>query len=255
MSGVRLQKLIAEAGLASRRASERLISEGRVTVNGRVVRELGARAVPGRDDIRVDGAPLPRPEPRVYLLLHKPKGCVTTLKDPQGRPTVRDFLQGVKERVYPVGRLDFDVDGPLVFTNHGELAHRLMHPSREVEKVYVAVVKGRITPGKAARLESGITLKDGPTARAGARIIDATEEKSVVELAIHEGRRRQVKRMFKALENPVLDLKRTSFAGLDVTGLAPGEYRRLEGREVEMLKRLAGLGEENPPAPERAYGG
>ncbi len=241
MTAERLQKILARAGVASRRAAERLIAEGRVTVNSQVVRELGAKATQGVDEILLDGKPIPEPETLVYFLWHKPKGCLTTMKDPEKRPTVKDFLKGVSQRVFPVGRLDFDVDGPLVLTNDGELANGLQHPSREVEKVYLAEVEGRVSGDKIARLEAGVVLEDGPTARARARLIEAAREKSLVELAIHEGRKRQVKRMLELLGHPVLRLTRLRFAGLEVRGLAPGELRELGAGEVAALYLAAGL--------------
>jgi 23S rRNA pseudouridine2605 synthase len=241
MRAERLQKILARAGVASRRAAERLITDGRVTVNGVVVRELGTKAVPGVDEIALDGEPVAPPEPHVYLILHKPRGCLTTMKDPLGRPTVRDFIPDEGPRVFPVGRLDFDVDGPLLFTNDGELANGLQHPAGEVEKLYLARVEGRVGPDDIDRLRAGIMLEDGATAPAKAGLVEASGEASVVRLAIHEGRRRQVKRMFRKLGHPVIWLTRLEFAGLGVEGLGPGEVRKLSEPEVDALYLTAGL--------------
>lgn len=239
----RLQKVMARAGVASRRHSEALIQAGRVTVNGRVVTELGTKVVPGRDIIEVDGRPLGRPETKVYVLLNKPKGYVTTLFDPQGRPKVTDLLEGeVAERVYPVGRLDFDTEGLLLLTNDGDLANGLMHPARRVKKTYIAKVRGVPGPAKIRALREGIELDDGPTAPADVKVLEVRAPNSAtISLRIHEGRNRQVRRMFAALGHEVIHLKRIALGPLKLGDLPAGEWRYLTDQEVADLYRAAGL--------------
>lgn len=239
----RLQKVMARAGVASRRHSEALIQAGRVTVNGRVVTELGTKVVPGRDVIEVDGRPLGRPEKKVYVLLNKPKGYVTTLYDPQGRPKVTDLLEGeVAERVYPVGRLDYDTEGLLLLTNDGDLAHGLMHPARMVKKTYIAKVRGVPGPGKIRALREGIELDDGPTAPADVKVLEVRAPNSAtIALRIHEGRNRQVRRMFAALGHEVIHLRRTTLGPLKLGDLPVGEWRYLTSQEVADLYKAAGL--------------
>jgi 23S rRNA pseudouridine2605 synthase len=224
---VRLNAWLARAGVASRRGADELIKAGRVTVNGEPA-QLNT-FVESRDRVELDGRPLAKQQ-LAYVLLHKPAGYVTTLSDPQGRPTVADLVQH-PSRVVPVGRLDADTTGALLLTNDGELAHRLAHPSREVDKVYVAEVEGDPSPDALARLERGIDLADGRSAPARARRLGPGR----VELTIHEGRKHQVKRMLAAVGHPVLQLHRSVYAGLTVEGLEPGEWRELEPGEVQRL--------------------
>ncbi len=239
----RLQKVMARAGVASRRHSEELIQAGRVKVNGEVVTQLGTKVVPGRDIIEVDGRPLGKPQELVYILMNKPKGYVTTLYDPQGRPKVTDLLGGeVAERVYPVGRLDFDTEGLLLLTNDGQLAHALMHPSKQIKKTYIAKVRGVPGPGKLKALERGIELEDGPTAPAEVRVIDVKPPNSAtISIRIHEGRNRQVRRMFAALGHEVIHLRRTTLGPLHLKDLKPGEWRELTPQELFELRRAAGM--------------
>jgi 23S rRNA pseudouridine2605 synthase len=225
---VRLNAWLARAGVASRRGADELIKAGRVTVNGEPA-QLNT-FVESRDRVELDGRPLAKQQ-LAYVLLHKPAGYVTTLSDPQGRPTVADLVQH-PSRVVPVGRLDADTTGALLLTNDGELAHRLAHPSREVDKVYVAEVEGDPSPDALARLERGIDLADGRSAPARARRLGPGR----VELTIHEGRKHQVKRMLAAVGHPVLQLHRSVYAGLTVEGLEPGEWRELEPGEVQRLR-------------------
>jgi 23S rRNA pseudouridine2605 synthase len=225
---VRLNRYLASAGVGSRRAVDELIRDARVTVNGTVA-ELGTSVGEG-DQVCVDGRPVSA-ERQTWVLLHKPSGVVTTANDPQGRPTVLDLV-GSPLRLFPVGRLDMDTTGALLLTNDGPLAHRLMHPRHEVEKVYVADVQGR--PGATAleRLRSGVELDDGPTAPAQVRELAPGR----IELRIHEGRNRQVRRMCEAVGHPVLHLHRSVYAGLTVEGLAPGRWRELDPAEVDGLR-------------------
>jgi len=233
----RLQKVMARRGVASRRRCEELISSGRVTVNGRVVSEMGIKVSP-EDVIAVDGRVLEAErEPLVYLLMNKPKGYVTTVRDPQGRTTVMDLLPEVKYRVYPVGRLDYDTEGLLLLTNDGELSYALTHPSHGVDKTYQAVVWGIPSQESLDKLKKGIRLEDGWTAPAKVKLLKKGQQ-SEIELVIHEGKKRQVRRMLKAVGHPVISLKRTSFGPLSLDKLAPGEYRYLTREEVESLKKI-----------------
>lgn len=235
----RLQKVLAHSGVASRRKAEVLIREGKVKVNGKVVTEMGFLVDPARDILEVNGQKV-EIEPKVYLIFYKPVGVITSVRDPQGRPVVMDYFRHIDERIYPVGRLDRDTSGLLLLTNDGELAHRLMHPSFKVEKGYLATVRGM--PGKEdlIKLERGIKLKDGWTSPAQAELVALrpSQNEACVRLVIHEGRKRQVRRMFKALGYPVLALHRERYAFLTLKGLNEGEYRRLTDEEVKRLKSL-----------------
>ncbi|MCX8003116.1 MAG: rRNA pseudouridine synthase [Anoxybacillus mongoliensis] len=242
----RLQKVIAHAGVASRRKAEQLIGEGKVKVNGKVVTELGVKVSP-QDRIEVDGIPLEREEP-VYYLLYKPRGVISSVKDEKGRKVVTDFFKHVNKRIYPIGRLDYDTSGLLLLTNDGEFANLLMHPRYEIEKVYIAKVKGIPTREKIKQLEKGIMLEDGMTAPSKAKVlsIDKRKQTAIVELRIHEGRNRQVRRMFEAIGHSVLKLKRERYAFLDLKGLNPGDYRELSPHEVKQLRALASAGSPYP---------
>jgi len=233
----RLQKLIAGAGVCSRRQAEMLIESGRVRVNGRIA-VLGELADPHRDAIQVDDRPLRLHEPFCYLLMHKPVGVVTTLRDPGGRTVVTDLLRDVPVRVYPVGRLDLTTSGLLLLTNDGTLANRLAHPSHQVAKTYLVRVRGTLTPELVHQLERGIQLDDGMTAPAGVANIRASGRHAWFELTLHEGRNRQVRRMCAALGLPVSRLMRIRYAFLTLEGLAPGQYRHLTPVEVARLKSL-----------------
>jgi len=228
---MRLNAWLARAGVASRRGADELIKAGRVTVNGEPG-ELNT-FVAKRDRVELDGQPLAR-QRLAYVLLHKPAGVVTTASDPHGRPTVVELVSEHEVRLVPVGRLDADTTGALLLTNDGELAHRLAHPRYEVEKVYEAEVEGEPSDQTLRQLERGADLDDGTTAPARARRLAPSR----VELAIHEGRKHQVKRMLAAVGHPVLRLHRSRYAGLTVKGLGPGESRELTGAEVEMLRSV-----------------
>ncbi|MDT8901182.1 pseudouridine synthase [Anaeroselena agilis] len=238
----RLQKIISQAGIASRRHAEELITAGRVTVNGRVVAELGAKVEPGRDIVAVDGQTIAGEE-KYYLLLNKPRGVVTTLSDPRGRKTVAELIADVPARLYPVGRLDYNTEGLLLLTNDGRLTHALTHPSHEIDKTYVASVAGRPTEEKLDRLRIGITLEDGVTAPAKVRLTgyDPVADTATLAIVIHEGRNRQIRRMCAAIGHPVVKLKRTEFAFLNLAGIRRGRYRHLETSEIAALKQLAGI--------------
>ncbi|MCI0528805.1 MAG: rRNA pseudouridine synthase [Nitrospira sp.] len=234
----RLQKIIARAGITSRRKAEELILEGRVKVNGRVVTELGSKADAEQDHIKVDGKLIHLKQPQTYLMLNKPRGYVTTLSDPEGRLTVMDLLKGVRQRVFPVGRLDYDTEGLLLLTNDGNLAHGLMHPSYEVPKTYLAKVKGVLKDEEIKKLEKGVPLLDGKTAPCTIKKIRKTQENSWLEVTLHEGKKRQVRRMLEKINHPVLKLKRIRYAFLGLAGLLPGQYRHLSSQEVKRLKSL-----------------
>jgi pseudouridine synthase len=233
MQGMRLNRYLARAGVASRRASDELIKAGRVTVNGQRG-ELNT-FVASRDVVEVDGDRVGKQE-LAHVLLNKPLGVVTTASDPEGRPTVVDLV-GHDSRVVPVGRLDIDTSGVLLLTNDGDLAHRLAHPRYGVEKTYVADVEGDLTPAAVSTLANGVELEDGITAPARARQLG----RSRVELVLHEGRNRQVRRMCEAVGHPVVRLRRTGYAGLDTHGVEVGGSRALSRDEVTALRRLVGL--------------
>lgn len=237
MTGERLQKVLAHAGVASRRACERLIVDGRVSVNGRVVTELGTKVDPDRDAVRVDGKRVGRaPRHRTYLLLNKPRGFVTTLSDPEGRPTVKDLLRGVRVRVYPVGRLDFDSEGLLLLTDDGDLSRDLMHPSSGVVKTYLAKVRGEPSPEALRRLERGVRVEGRATLPAEARLARRGDN-PWVEVRIVEGRNRQVRRMLEAVGHPVMRLRRVAYGPLALGKLPAGRLRPLTPSEVEALRR------------------
>jgi 23S rRNA pseudouridine2605 synthase len=225
-------------GVASRRQAEEWIREGRITVNGRVAR-VGDRADPFGDHIKVNGRRVTLPASRIYLLVNKPKNVVTTIADPEGRPTVMDLVKSKFSRLFPVGRLDFDAEGFLLLTNDGDLAYRLSHPSFEVPRTYRVKVKGKPSPEEIRRLSRGVLLKDGNTAPCRISLLKETDENSWLEMTLQEGRNRQVKRMWEKMGYSVLKLKRISFGGLALGKIKPGEYRPLRPAEVERLKRAA----------------
>jgi 23S rRNA pseudouridine2605 synthase len=232
----RLQKILSEMGIASRRKAEELILEGRITVNGQVA-TLGMKADPGRDHLKLDGKLLFRPEPKVYIMFNKPKSVVTTLHDPEGRPTVKDFLKKVKYRVFPVGRLDYDSEGLLLLTNDGDFAQSLLHPSKKIFKTYLVKVKGEPDEVKIDKLRKGIKLIEGVTAPAKIKRLRETESNTWFEMTIYEGRKRQIRRMFMEIRHPVLKLKRIKIGGLSLGDLEPGAYRFLTAEEIERAKR------------------
>lgn len=235
----RLQKYMAACGVASRRACENFIAEGRVTVNG-VTAQIGQTVDPAADNVLLDGKSI-APDNHVYIVLNKPEGTVTTASDTHGRKTVLSCIDGVDARVFPVGRLDMDVEGVLFLTNDGELAHRLMHPSYQVDKVYLAWVYGLMKVEAAQKIEAGVMLEDGMTAPAKAVILNASPEVSLVRLTLHEGRKREVKRLCAAVGHPVKSLHRIAFGNLKVKGMRPGEWRYLSDSEVHFLRKLAKL--------------
>ena len=231
----RLQKLLSQAGMASRRQAETMITAGRVAVNGATVTELGTKADPDQDMIVVDGRPLIVSSTKRYILLHKPSGYMTTLKDPEGRPLVIDLLKGIGERVYPVGRLDYNSEGLLLLTSDGNWANRLAHPRYEIDKEYHVRVQGVVSPAQIARLAAGVTLEDGRTAPASVALLKESEHNSWISVTIHEGRYRQVRRMCEAVGLSVVRLRRNRYGFLNLAGLNPGEFRELTSEEAKRL--------------------
>jgi 23S rRNA pseudouridine2605 synthase len=243
---VRLQKVLAQAGLGSRRACEAMISEGRVEVNSEVVLEQGRRVDPERDVIRVDGARIPPPRRHLYLALNKPRGVVVTMDDPEGRRSIADLLaEGSRrlvknERLFHVGRLDTDSEGLLILTNDGELAHKLAHPSYQVPKTYVVEVTGAVTPATLRRLRRGITLEDGPVRPTSVKIASSARERTLLKITMHEGRNRIVRRTMEAVGHPVQRLSRTGIGPVRLGNLKVGEYRELTREELGGLLDLTG---------------
>jgi pseudouridine synthase len=237
----RLQKVLSQAGIASRRAAERLIAEGRVTVNGRTVTEMGTKADPGVDDVRVDGRRIKGAERTRHILLNKPAGYVTTRSDPQRRPTVIDLLAGVREYVYPVGRLDYDSEGLIILTNDGELAARLTHPRHGVERTYEAKVAGMPDAEAVERLRTGIPLDGRRTLPAHITLLNDRrgERDGILRLTIREGRNRQIRRMCEAVGHPVKALRRVRVGPISDRRLKPGEWRELTAQEIAALRHAA----------------
>ena len=240
-AGVRLQKALASAGVASRRVAEDMIVEGRVAVNGRVVTELGTRIDPVNDQVAVDGAAVQLDQEKRYFMLNKPRGVVSSMRDEQGRPDLRRFTDGLDVRVFNVGRLDGDTSGLLLLTNDGELAHILAHPSFGVEKTYIAKVKGRMTPQTLQQLKRGVDLEDGPIRADSAKILQPQPDSghTMVEITLHSGRNRIVRRMLDAVGHPVVELVRRQFGPLHLGTLKSGAVRELSRIELGQLLTIA----------------
>lgn len=236
----RLQKVMAHAGIASRRKCEEIIAAGRVAVNDKVVTELGFKVDPDSDVITVDGKPLKK-ERNVYILFHKPKGVISSVSDPEGRKVVTDYLHGVKERVYPVGRLDYDTEGLLLLSNDGEFTNIVTHPKYEIPKTYYATIRGVPHGNILDKLREGLMLEDGMTAPAEVEYVDIEpdQSKSVISITIHEGRNRQVRRMLEAVHCDLIKLRRVAFGFLTLEGVPRGKYRKLKPAEVKELLDLA----------------
>lgn len=238
--GIRLQKVLAQTGIGSRRRCDELVADGRVTVNGTIA-EPGTRVDPTTDDIRVDGRPLGKTADRVVLAFHKPTGVVTTMTDPQGRRCVGDLFRDYPDRLFHVGRLDEATEGLLLLTNDGDFANLLMHPSHGVEKTYLATVTGRVTASEIDQLRRGVELGDGPARAVRASIQGSSGSRTVVELVLHEGRKRIVRRMFTAIGHPVERLLRTRIGTLELGDLKAGQWRVLGRSEIERLRADANL--------------
>lgn len=241
MATTRINKYLSMCGVTSRRGADKLIEQGKVTINDQTVQKPGVLVDSQNDVVRVDGTEVRPVETKLYVLLNKPRMVMTTLHDPFRRRTVLHFLKDVPERVYPVGRLDYDTEGVLLLTNDGELAFRLAHPRYQVPKQYQARVKGRFSQGAASKMKDGIKLPDGATGHAEVIHIQQDGYESVVRLILREGRKREVKELFKALGYPVLRLKRQEFAGLTAASLKKGRWRYLTPEETRRLKELVEL--------------
>ena len=238
---IRLNKYIAQSGACSRREADRLIEQGKVKVNGRVQRVLGQKIESDRDAVEVEGRIIQPPQELAYLMLHKPPGYLVTRKDPQRRATVLDLLPLTAEGLFPVGRLDLNSEGLLLLTNDGELAHRLMHPRYEIKKLYRVKVKAWPSQASLDALRKGIYLDGRKTAPARIKPVSLGPRHSWLDVEIHEGRKREVRRLFESQGHPVLELKRLRFGGLSLGKLAPGAWRSLSPNEIRGLKRLVGL--------------
>ena len=246
----RVSKLIAKTGLASRRAAEDLISAGRVAVNGHFISEQGTKADPNQDKITVDGTTLKfEDKPPLVVVLHKPKYTITTRDDPENRPTVFDLLPHKYGNLHPVGRLDFETSGVLLFSDDGTLTHLLTHPSHGVEKIYEARVRGEVRKETLEHLEKGIKLEDGMTAPCRARLLAQRDKNALLEITLREGRNRQVRRMLEAISHAASSLRRVSFAGVELEGMLPGEHRELFPVEVKKLRRIAEMGLKSKSRP------
>jgi 23S rRNA pseudouridine2605 synthase len=242
--GVRLQKVLSQAGIASRRVAERMIIDGRVEVDGQVVTELGTRVDPDASEIRVDGARVVLDDSMVYLALNKPLGMHSTMSDDRGRPCIGDLVEHRvrgNKKLFHVGRLDADTEGLILLTNDGELAHRLMHPSYEIPKTYVATVNGAVPRGLGKKLRAGIELDDGPIAVDDFAVVDAVPGKTMIRVTLHEGRKRIVRRMLAAVGFPVQALVRTDLGAVTLGDQRPGSIRALRRNEIGELYKAVGL--------------
>ena len=237
---MRINKYIASCGVASRRKAEELILNKKVKVNGRIIEELSFQVDEKRDIVEVDGERISLDEKEVYILLNKPEGYITTVKDQFDRPNVIDLLSGVSERVYPVGRLDYETSGLLLLTNDGDLTFKLTHPKHEIDKTYIAMVKGELTQDEIQNFKSGLYIEDYKTAPAKLRVLyyDKNKDISKLEIKIHEGKNRQVRKMCKAINHPVLRLKRVAVRKITLNDCKVGEYRYLTEAEVNYLKSI-----------------
>ena len=239
--GVRLQKVLAEAGVGSRRYCELLIAQGRVTVDGNLVIELGVRVDPDASVIHVDGMRIQQDQSKITIAVNKPAGMVSTMSDPQGRPTVAELISGRSERLFHIGRLDYESEGLLLLSNDGELANRLQHPSQEVPKVYLVTVEGRVPNGVGSRLLKGIDLEDGVAAFDKFKIIDHTPSETLIEVELHSGKNRIVRRMFEEVGHPVIRLVRTAIGPIRLGDLKQGRTRVLGKTELSTLMTRVGL--------------
>lgn len=235
---IRLQKYLANAGVASRRGAEKIISEGRVSVNGETIREMGVQVDEDYDTVAVDGEIVKNAEKKMYIMLNKPVGFVTTVSDDKGRPTVMELVSDVSARIYPVGRLDYDTEGLLLMTNDGDMTYRITHPKHDVSKTYVAEVTGNISMDTITALRRGVVIDGYKTSPAEVEVVGATQYGTKLEITIHEGRNRQVRKMFEEVGCIVKKLKRTREAGLNLGHLPMGKWRKLTESEVNMLKKI-----------------
>ena len=239
--GIRLQKALAAAGVASRRGGEQMIAAGRVSVDGHIVRRFGARVDPQTSEIRVDGMRVVTAPDKLYFALNKPRGVVSTMWDPEGRPTLADFTGQTTERIFHVGRLDTETEGLILLTNDGDIANRLTHPRYRVSKTYIAKVPGPVPHRVVKRLRAGVELDDGPVEVDSFRVVDNIEPKALIEVRLHEGRKHIVRRLMEAVGHPVSDLARTQVGPIDLQALQPGTMRALTAQEVSELYQAVGL--------------
>ncbi len=230
----RLQKIIAQAGITSRRGAEKLIQDGRISVNDKIITEMGFKVNPDKDSITFDGKKIDR-ESKIYILLNKPEGYVTTLSDPQGRPIVSDLIPGIQKRLFPVGRLDINTEGALIMTNDGVLGNFVLHPRYKVYKTYVATVKNTPNISNLKKLSTGIMIDDHKTSPARLKVLKTLKKISEVEIIIHEGKKRQVRKMFQAIGHPVIKLKRTAYGNLQLDQLPLGKYRFLTKNDLKRV--------------------
>ena len=238
---MRLQKYLALCGVASRRKSEELIKAGKVKINGAVVTEMGIEVKDG-DRVTFEGKPVRPEKKKRYIMLNKPAGAVTTTNDPEGRPTVLSYIDDITERIYPIGRLDYDTEGLLLLTNDGELANRLTHPRYNIEKVYIATIKGSVSQADVQKINDGIELPDGYKAKpAKARVLYSGDKRTIVEVIVHEGHNRIVRQMFEALEKNIASLKRERIGNISMGGLTTGRWRHLSPGEIKYLRQITGL--------------
>jgi len=238
---IRLNKFLSQAGIASRREADRLITEGRIKINSQVIQELGYKIDDQKDRIEIDGREVRQEQTPIYLMLNKPKGYLATLKDTFGRPTVMNLLSNLKKRVFPVGRLDYDSEGLLLFTNDGELTYRLTHPRYNVKKTYLVKVKGKPDSAKLTKLKKGVFLDGKKTAPAKVTLLESNPRRSLLRVEIHEGRKREVRRMFEFIGYRVFKLVRVDFAGLKIGKLKSGTWRFLRQQEIKKLKEQVNL--------------
>jgi len=242
----RLQVVLARAGVCSRRHAEKLITQGRVKVNGKTISELGTKVNPESDNIRVDNCDISRSEPKVSVVLNKPKGVVTTSSDPQGRPTIVELVKNIKQRLFAVGRLDYQTEGLIILTNDGKLAYLLQHPKHGIAKTYEVKVKATPEPRALARLRSGIVLDGRLTAPAKVKQIATTGKNTWLEITINEGRNRQIRRMCAKIGHPVMKLKRVRYGPVPLGNLKPGSYRMLSRQEIAGLYQYCRKADKNP---------
>lgn len=239
--GIRLQKVLAQAGIASRRGSEQLIADARVEVNGNLVTELGTRVDPEQDTIRVDGARIPPPRRHLYLVLNKPRGFVSTMDDPEGRRNLSDLLGVKQQHLFHVGRLDTETEGLILLTNDGEFAHRMAHPSYQVSNTYLVEVEGLLDNKTIRRLEKGLRLEDGPVKPDKVKLVTRAENRSMLTISLHEGRNRVIRRMMDSVAHPVRQLSRTAIGPVRLGQLPSGESRELTREELGALLDLVGM--------------
>lgn len=234
---MRLQKFMADCGVASRRKCEEYILSGKVAVNGQIVTQLGTQVDPEKDEVLYDGLKLTQPKERIYIMLYKPIRVMSTASDPEGRTTVLDLVQ-LPERLYPVGRLDYYTEGLILMTNDGDAAYHLLHPKYEVEKEYIAVIKNRIEHEEILKLQSGVIIDEVKTSPCKAKVVDITEHTTSISIIIHEGRNRQIRKMLESIDKEVLHLTRIRHGELQLTGLKSGEWRYLTPEEIKYLDGL-----------------